>query len=149
MSKHRRILTQSPQETMDFAREFAQELRPGSIVALIGDLGSGKTTFMKGLARGLGLEDENAVKSPTYVIMHIYPTPIPLYHFDLYRLESASELDAIGFEEFIHDPKAIVCIEWADRAAKWIPKTAYNVRLTSVSEKKREIEVKSPAKGLK
>ncbi len=136
-------ISRSPHETIVFAEKFAKVLKPGTVISLEGNLGSGKTTFIKGIARGLGLSREEEVKSPTFVLMHIYPTSIPLYHFDLYRLETAKELEAIGFEEFIYNRKAISCVEWGEKAGGLLPKTSYHVELKFVNDHTREIRIKA------
>lgn len=137
--KKKRV-TNSVEETLWVAREFSKQLKAGDIVALSGDLGSGKTTFIKGLALGLGLADPDLVKSPTFVLMHCYPTRIPLYHFDLYRLNTAEELQAIGFEDFLYDATAISCVEWADKATSYLPRTAYHLRCYVIDKGRRMIE---------
>ena len=134
--------SRSAKQTMAFAKKFAKTLKPGSVVALEGDLGAGKTTFIKGLALGLGLKSEDAVTSPTFAIMHVYETKPTLYHFDLYRLEKVSEVQAIGFEEFIEDPNVICCIEWPQKAGNLIPKSAHRVTLKSTSPTSRNITLK-------
>jgi len=139
MLKRRTFLSHSPKQTIAFAKKFARELRPGSAVSLEGNLGSGKTTFIKGVALGLGLYDSQGVKSPTFVLMHVYPTPRPLYHFDLYRLETLKELQEIGFEEFIRDPNAVSCIEWGEKAKGLLPPNVYHVNLEIVNYSSRRI----------
>ncbi len=129
--------TRSALQTMKFAESFAKKLRPGEIVAFSGDLGSGKTTFIKGLAKGLGLRSSREVKSPTFALMHVYPSKTPLYHFDLYRLETAKDLEAIGFFEFIHNPDVVVSIEWAEKAKKFLPRSIYRVTLEITGPKSR------------
>jgi len=135
------LVSQSPSETINVAKEFAKTLKAGMVVAFQGDLGSGKTTFMKGLAEGLGLKNHDEVKSPTFVIMHCYPTKIPIYHFDLYRFDTEDELDAIDFDEFLNDPKAISCIEWAEKAPGRIPKDAVWVTMKTVGDQARQIVI--------
>lgn len=142
MPRPKSFLSQSAKETMALAKEFARKLKPGAVVALTGDLGSGKTTFIKGVALGLGLRDPDRVKSPTFVIMHIYPTKVPLYHFDLYRLESLAEIEAVGFEEFVHDPHAITCVEWAEKAEKLLPRWAQRVQLKITGENERRMVIR-------
>ena len=120
------ILTESAQQTQDFGRTFANKLKGGEILALTGDLGSGKTTFMQGLAQGLGIEDR--IISPTFVLVRTYKTASGknLYHLDLYRLEEniKKELEKIGIEDFWNDEENIIVIEWADRAREIIPNQA-------------------------
>lgn len=136
------VTSHSSEETIQCGVHFAKSLRPGDVVAVEGDLGSGKTTLIKGIAQGLGCKDLNKVKSPTFVIMHIYEAPVPIYHFDLYRFEGTQEeLDAIGFDQFIRDPKAVSCIEWAQRAGRGIPEGAYWIRMSHVDETSRKIEI--------
>ena len=131
----------SADETIGYGREIGQMLRPGSTVALVGELGSGKTTLVKGLALGLGVRDSREVKSPTFVIFHIYNGRIPLYHFDLYRLEGKGDFEGIGLDEFLSDPKAISVIEWADRAPKLLSDSDVRIELSRLSESRRQIKV--------
>lgn len=135
------VTTNSAQETIEFAKRFARELKPGSVLCLEGQLGSGKTTFIKGLAEGLGLKHSEQVKSPTFVLMHVYKTKIPLYHFDCYRLDSAADLEAIGFEDFVNDPHAIACIEWAEKAKGFLPQAAWHVRFEILDTERRAIMI--------
>ncbi|MSR76751.1 MAG: tRNA (adenosine(37)-N6)-threonylcarbamoyltransferase complex ATPase subunit type 1 TsaE [Candidatus Omnitrophica bacterium] len=128
-------------ETLGLAQSFSQILKGGDAVALQGTLGSGKTVFVKGLALGLGLAHADEVKSPTFVLMHVYPTRIPLYHFDLYRLEEDKELEAIGFEDFVSDPKAICCVEWAEKGIRYFPKSTYRVHLEILRDTERKITI--------
>lgn len=118
----------SARDTVGFGKELGRRLTAGAVVALTGELGSGKTTLIKGFAEGLGIPSRN-VKSPTFVILHIYKAKFPVYHFDLYRMERASELEAVGFEEFLRDPQALSVIEWADRATAFLPKDRIDIRL--------------------
>ena len=133
--------TASADETIERGRLIAKSLRPGSVVALEGDLGSGKTTFLKGLAMGLGLRNPDEVKSPTFVLMHLYEAQVPIYHFDLYRLNGIKDLEAIGFEEFIHDRRAVVCIEWAEKAKPLLPSSTLFVHFRVMGEKLRLISI--------
>lgn len=102
--------------------EIAAELQPGSVLALVGGLGAGKTRFVKGLARGAGYPGE--VTSPTFALVHEYRGGrLPVFHFDLYRLKDADELLAIGWDEFFDEP-GIVVAEWADLFPELIPSNA-------------------------
>ena len=116
-------------------------LCPGSTVALIGELGSGKTTLVKGIALGLGVRDSREVKSPTFVIFHIYNGRIPLYHFDLYRLGGETDFEGIGLDEFLSDRAAVSVIEWADRAPQLSKSADVRVELARLSESKRQIRM--------
>jgi len=133
------IQTNSPQETVAFSRSVALELKPGTVLCLEGQLGSGKTTFIKGLAEGLGLKHPEQVKSPTFVLMHIYKAKIPIYHFDCYRLNTREELEDIGFQDFVNDPQAISCVEWAEKAGDLIPPTARHIRFEILGASRRRI----------
>ncbi len=136
------VLTASAQETIDFAKCFARSLKPGDVLCLEGPLGSGKTTFVKGLAQGLGLKRSERVKSPTFVLMHVYKSKIPLYHFDCYRLSSTEELENIGFEDFVNDAKAISCVEWAGKAKGLIPSHASHIHFEILDAVRRRITVR-------
>ena len=137
----KKTITNSPQETIDFAKGLASSLKPGTVLCLEGNLGSGKTTFIKGLAEGLGLKRPEQVKSPTFVLMHIYKARMPLYHFDCYRLDSREELENIGFVDFMNDPQAISCIEWAEKAGDLIPSDARHIHFDILDTSKRRITI--------
>lgn len=139
--KKQEIVTNSAEETVEFAKSFAKKLKAGDVIALDGDLGSGKTTFVKGLALGLGLKNPDEVKSPTFALMHIYETQPPLYHFDLYRLESLKEIVNIGFEDYVHDPGLILCVEWAQRAKELLPERTILVSLKVAGDFVRSIQM--------
>lgn len=129
-------VTRSEEETMAVARELAQTLRAGDVVLLSGDLGAGKTAFVRGLAEGLGI-DPAAVSSPTFTIVHEYGGGrLRLYHADLYRLERAATGD-IGLEEMgVKD--GVLAIEWPDRLTHALP-DAREVRIDIVDEESRRI----------
>lgn len=141
MMKKQTVTTNSIQETIGFAKSFARKLKPGSILCLEGQLGSGKTTFVKGLAEGLGLKRPEQVKSPTFVLMHIYKAKTPLYHFDCYRLDSVEELENIGFQDFVSDPCAVSCVEWAEKAKGLIPSHAMHIRFEILDAERRSIKI--------
>ena len=138
-----KLITRTPKETVQFARKFAKTIRAGSVIALDGDLGAGKTTFIKGLALGLGIKNQEEVKSPTFVILHVYETKIPIYHFDLYRLDEEKDFRAIGLDEFVYDPNVIVCVEWAHKAKSWLPPSTHQVRIEIKGKNARQITINS------
>lgn len=105
----------SSDDTLAFGQKMARELSPSAILALSGDLGAGKTTFVQGLARELGIADP--IQSPTFVLLNIYKG---LYHFDLYRLKTSTDFTSLGFEEYFHK-QGICAIEWPDRIAHILP----------------------------
>ncbi len=107
-------VTQNPQATERLGHELAKRLRPGDTVLLFGDLGAGKTTFVKGMAEELGIE--MTIKSPTFAYVNHYAAKkAPVYHYDLYRLNPGDDLTSLGFEETINDDTVINLVEWADR----------------------------------
>ena len=106
------FLTRSEQETFALAEKLAGTLKPGMFVLLYGDLGAGKTAFVRGLAAGLGANPED-VSSPTFVIMQHYKGRTPLTHVDLYRLDTTAAVDDLGLEELVSG--GVLAIEWADR----------------------------------
>ncbi len=139
--KTKELITNSQQETVNLGERLAKLLSPGAIVCLIGDLGSGKTSLVKGMAKGLKVSVEK-VHSPTFVLMNIYEGKLSLYHFDLYRLEDIKEIEAIGYEEFLYG-KGIAVIEWADRLATLMPSEYLRIELKHQDENTRQIEIES------
>jgi tRNA threonylcarbamoyladenosine biosynthesis protein TsaE len=124
-----RFLCSTPEATSEAARALAGSIGPrGLVLGLVGELGAGKTAFVKGLAAGLGL-DPGEVSSPTFVIANQYATPErKLAHVDLYRLESLDELDAVGFLDML-EPGAVVAVEWADRLPEALPADHMTLRI--------------------
>ena len=116
----------SADQTLKLGEIIGKSLEPGNIIALTGDLGAGKTVLVKGIAKGLGVEDEP--NSPTFVIMNEYEGRIPLYHFDLYRLSSADELFGIGYEEFFFGD-GVTAVEWADKIDEVFPEDRINIEI--------------------
>ena len=110
------FFTTSPEGTEALGRRLGEILSPPALLLLNGDLGAGKTCFVRGLARGLDVAADEPVTSPTYALMHHYQGRHDLYHFDLYRLSGWGDLHEIGFDEYIESGK-IVVVEWAERAA--------------------------------
>jgi tRNA threonylcarbamoyladenosine biosynthesis protein TsaE len=127
------------EETVAFGAELAGMLQAGDVLALYGDLGSGKTTLVRGVARGLGVPETCEITSPTFVLLNIYPGRMPVYHFDLYRLAGAPDLYDLGFEEYFFG-RGVALIEWAEKAEILLPESVIRLRLTTVDDKKREIE---------
>lgn len=132
----------SVEETWDLARQFASELKPGDVVCLEGDLGAGKTTFTQGLAAALGVKGR--VTSPTFCIVqeHIGTRePVKLLvHMDLYRLQGAEDVEAIGWEDYLARG-AVMVVEWPERAGELIPTTARHVRFehSGMNEESRKV----------
>ncbi len=131
------LTTSGPAETRAVGRRLGTRLRGGEVIALTGDLGSGKTCFIQGLAEGLGI-DAHAVTSPTFVFLHQHRGRLPLYHLDLYRAETAEDAEALGlFETIFAEPGAVAAIEWADRAAAALPAEHLMIRLVHLTRHAR------------
>jgi tRNA threonylcarbamoyladenosine biosynthesis protein TsaE len=129
------MILKDTKATEQFGREFAEDLRPGSVVALIGPLGAGKTTLAKSIARGLGVTE--TLTSPTFTIVQEYESGrLPLYHFDVYRVSDADELFEMGFEEYLNG-KGVCLIEWADLIEDMLPSRTITLRL-GYGEKENE-----------
>jgi tRNA threonylcarbamoyladenosine biosynthesis protein TsaE len=138
MMKARKHLSHSHEETVRFGQSLAKNLRAGDVICLFGDLGTGKTTLVKGLARGLKIP-ASKVNSPTFVLLNVYEGKLPLFHFDFYRLEAIRDIQAIGIEEYLFGDGVSV-IEWAERLRSILPKEYLEVRFTHSGEKKRLIQ---------
>jgi len=119
--------TESPAETEKLAELVGKKVHEGTVLCLEGDLGAGKTLFVQSLARTLGVTGE--VTSPTFNLMNVYEGICPIYHFDLYRLESEEELEDIGFFEYTEEPEGIVLIEWADKFPESLPENYVRVSI--------------------
>jgi len=113
-------------------------LQEGSVLCLIGDLGAGKTLLVQGIAQGLGLNEE--ITSPTFTVMNVYEGTIPVYHFDLYRLESPEQLVDIGFDEYTN-AGGIAIIEWPDKFPGFMPDSYLRIELIKTGDNDRLIKV--------
>jgi tRNA threonylcarbamoyladenosine biosynthesis protein TsaE len=122
-------VTKSPEETIALGEEVAARLQPGDILCLDGDLGAGKTHLVKGIAQGLNI-DPHTVQSPTYTLINEYQGPLPLYHFDCYRMESPREALEIGAEEYFYG-EGVCVIEWPERISPLIPPEAQWISIRS------------------
>ncbi len=153
-----KVLSKNENETKKIAKNLAQKILKREIkeriIALVGDLGGGKTTFLKGFARGLGIRKK--ILSPTFVIMRRYKIPkrksFPklefdnFYHIDCYRLKKPKEILNLGFKKIIKSPKNIVAIEWAEKIKKLLPPEAIWLKFKIVDKKTREILIKDKIK---
>ena len=131
----RKMITKTREETEAFACEYAKTLRAGDVVLLDGDMGAGKTVFSKGVAKGLGIEEE--VTSPTYAYMNDYDGR--LFHYDCYRIESVEQAENLGLSDYF-DMGGICLIEWAQNIAPLLPRKVKRVIIRKLSENEREIE---------
>ena len=135
------FISNSVQDTIKRGSELAKRLKKGSVIALIGELGAGKTVLTKGIAKGLGVKMVQYVNSPSFVIIKEHNGKVPLYHFDLYRLDKAHSLDSLNFDEYFYGD-GVTVIEWADKIRKFLPPSYLEVRLSVIGENKRKIETR-------
>lgn len=134
------IVTVGQDETEALGRRLAAELTGGTVVALLGDLGAGKTVLSRGIARGLGITEP--VTSPTFAIVQEYEaSPIRLYHMDMYRLQGARDAVAFGVDDFLDDPEAVTVIEWAERVESILPRPYLHVELRRLEDDHRELRL--------
>jgi tRNA threonylcarbamoyladenosine biosynthesis protein TsaE len=133
----------SVEQTMRLAGELVGRLGGGECVALHGELGAGKTQFVRGLVRGLGGR-ERAVSSPTFVLLNMYDGGrLVVYHLDAYRVQGAEDFEAIGFGELL-EQDGVVVVEWAERVRELLPAATIHVRITATGRRTRRIEVQNP-----
>ena len=132
------IITNSPSETKSFAADLAKKLQPGSVLALYGDLGSGKTCFVQGLAEAF--EVEEIVNSPTYTIINEYHGRLRLNHVDLYRLKSEADVLPLGLDELL-EGNGITLIEWPERISSLLPESTIHVYFDFVDLNRRRIRI--------
>jgi tRNA threonylcarbamoyladenosine biosynthesis protein TsaE len=132
------ILTSSEAETMREGEKLGKTLVRGAVVALCGDLGAGKTAFTRGLASGLGINAH--VSSPTFTIVNEYPGDIPMFHFDLFRLENEFDLCDIGWDDYL-DRGGICAVEWADKIPCAFPPDTTVVRFENLGGDMRRLEI--------
>jgi len=132
-------VTRSTDETLALAASVGEVLRPGDVVSLAGDLGTGKTVFARGVARALGVEDP--VVSPTFTIVREYEGRVPVVHVDVYRIDTFQELHDLGFEEVVRDD-AVTIVEWGDVIDGMLPGDRLDVRLAAgADDDERVIEI--------
>lgn len=133
-------VTRSPEETVELGRRLARELEPPVLVLLEGELGSGKTTLAKGLVAGRGAAREEDVTSPTFTLVHEYGATSPVYHVDLYRVETAQELSTLGLEDLLARPVMMI-VEWGEKLEGSLPGPRVRVRLEHRGSEERRIVV--------
>lgn len=135
-----RIITNSQQQTEDFAEQFAQTLIGGETVLLNGDLGAGKTHFVKGVAVGLGIDD--VITSPTFALHNQYEGGrLVLNHFDFYRIMDPAEAEILGLNEFFCEKTAVSCIEWSENIAELLPRDCIIVTIEKLGDTSRQITI--------
>ena len=132
------IITNNEDETIREGEKLGKKLKPGTVVALYGDLGAGKTAFTRGLAAGLGIG--MCVSSPTFTIVNEYPGDIPLFHFDMYRLENETELFDIGWDDY-HDRGGVCAVEWSEKVPGAFSPDTIIVKFDNLGGEMRRIEI--------
>ena len=133
-----KIITKSETETQQAGAELVKTLAPGSVVAMYGDLGAGKTAFVRGMTRGLGIDFP--VSSPTFNVVNEYPGKVPMFHFDMYRLGSADELFDIGWDDYL-ERGGICAVEWSENVEEAFESGTVKVTITKLGDSEREITV--------
>lgn len=132
-----RVITHSPEETINTAEKLGRLLKAGDMIAYKGGLGAGKTTFTRGVAIGLGLGDN--VTSPTFALVNEYRgSDINLYHFDMYRIENGDDLESTGFYDYPFEEN-VAAVEWSENIDEFLPKNTIYITLNTLSESEREI----------
>jgi len=132
------FVTKSPRETEEVGANLAKRLKSGSVVALFGGLGAGKTAFVRGLARGMGINSE--VSSPTFALVHEYEGNPPLVHFDMYRVTGWDDLYSTGFFDYL-DMGAVLAVEWSENIENALPEGAIRVNIIKIDDNTRRIEI--------
>ena len=130
------IKSYSEDETVSWGKILGWLLKAGDIVGLIGDLGAGKTYFVKGVADGLGIPEDQYVASPTFTLINEYRGRVTLYHFDLYRIQNEKEIEGLGYEEYLFG-NGLVIIEWAEKMLRFLPEEHLLVEIERVNDKTR------------
>lgn len=137
----RTIISASEEETLSVASELGSSSRPGTIITLSGELGTGKTLMAKGIAKGLDIKDD--ITSPTFSLFEIYEGTLPLYHFDLYRIEDIKELKSLNFDEYWYG-SGVSVVEWPERAEGLLQGPVISVHLERIDDETRRIIIEYP-----
>ncbi len=140
--------TRCTSETVEMGKRLGRLLQAGDAVALVGELGTGKTQFIKGLAEGVGVEKTRYVSSPSFTLIHEYSGKTPFYHIDLFRLGSEKEAEGLGLEEYIGGD-GVTAIEWADRIPALLPDEFLLVTIRYTGEKTRDLDMTAKGKRYK
>ena len=139
--KHNIVLqTRSASETIRVGKTIGSRLLLGDVVALVGELGAGKTQFIKGLAAGVGIENSAYISSPSFTLIHEYPGKIPFYHIDLFRLGREQEAEELGLEDYFQG-RGITAIEWADKIPSLLPEELLFISIAYLDKNIRSVEI--------
>ncbi len=134
------FISRSPQDTIDLGAMIGSWLQPEDVVILAGGLGSGKTQLTRGLAYGLGVAEDSYITSPSFALINEYQGRIPLYHFDLYRLEDEEQMEELGYEEYFFG-QGVCVVEWGDKFPGILPSEHLTIELKSINEDVRELRI--------
>jgi tRNA threonylcarbamoyladenosine biosynthesis protein TsaE len=134
------VISSDPAETFRMGRMIGEALKEGDMVALIGELGAGKTSLTQGIARGLGIGEGYQITSPTFTLINEYPGRINLVHLDVYRLDGSTDLPDLGYEEFFFS-KNVTVIEWAEKILDVLPDKTIFIKMTYLDQNRRRIEI--------
>lgn len=134
------ISSKNTAETIRIGRDIGGLLRPGDVVALVGELGAGKTQFIKGLAEGAGVGKSTYVSSPSFTLINEYPGRVPFYHVDLFRLEQEKEAEELGLEDYFQGG-GITAVEWADKILSLLPKEMLLIHIAYTGKNTRSLEI--------
>jgi tRNA threonylcarbamoyladenosine biosynthesis protein TsaE len=141
------LTSRNPEETFLIGKIIGRNLIESDVVGLVGDLGAGKTCLTQGIARGLGVPDEYQITSPSFTLINEYQGRMMLYHFDLYRLSRASEMDDMGYEEYLFG-QGVSVIEWADKVKGILPDDTLFVLINYIDENERNIMISGQEKKI-
>ena len=134
------LQTRTASETIRIGKRIGGHLQPGDVVGLVGELGTGKTQLIKGLAAGVGVENPTYITSPSFTLINEYKGKVPFYHIDLYRLGSEKEVQDLGLEEYFQG-EGITAVEWADKIPSFLPKELLWIHLHYTGKHTRSLEI--------
>ncbi|HVO66041.1 MAG TPA: tRNA (adenosine(37)-N6)-threonylcarbamoyltransferase complex ATPase subunit type 1 TsaE [Syntrophales bacterium] len=139
-NSHLTVISENPEETFFIGRIIGENLNVSDVVALIGELGAGKTRLTQGIARGIGVPERFQITSPSFTLINEYPGRVTLYHFDLYRLAGPRDVEVMGYEEYFFG-EGVSVIEWADKIKYILPEKTLFISFKYLDENKREIVI--------
>lgn len=133
--------TKTAEETIQLGEKIGKMLKPGTVIAMEGTLAAGKTTITKGIAKTLGINE--TITSPTFTLISEYEGNMPLYHMDVYRLDSAEDFLNLGVEDMIYDGRGVAIIEWSEKIRSELPKSTITIRLETIENNERLITIEN------
>lgn len=139
------VISRNPEETFVIGKIIGENLTKGDILALTGQLGTGKTCFTQGIARGIGVPEVFEITSPSFTLINEYPGKITLYHFDLYRLQGSQDMEDMGYDEYLFG-EGVSVIEWADKMRDILPEEALCISFKYLDENIRELVISGQEK---